>query len=141
MVVINPWPACRADEDRFAGVRFSEKTPLEDGVKKFNEQVKRLGDADGLDLANGEAPLTAEEVIAAIRGWIPKQHPVKEDQLKQFQLIADTKMLPPGSRIHFNTGWVYNGHRFDVWWIDLTLPTGEKTIYTYRIRNRLFRSH
>jgi hypothetical protein len=129
-----------ADDDRLAGVRFREATHLKDGVQRFNEQVERLGKADGLDLARGEAPLTAEEVVAAIRGWIPAQHPVEDETLKKFRQIADSEVLPPGSSLHFTRGWVYEGHRFDVWWVDLSLPTGEKTAYAYRIRSRLFRS-
>lgn len=130
----------KGDEGRLAGVRFQKATPLKDGVNRFNERVEALGKADGLDLARDEAPLTAEEVVAAIRGWSPDQHPVRDETLKEFRKIAETETLPPGSSLRFTPGWVYKGHRFDVWWIDLTLPTGEKTIYKYRICSRLFRS-
>ena len=129
----------------FAGAAFNEDANLEDGVKRFNERTKELG--VGLD----EPPLTKDEVIAAIRGWIPKQNPVEAVMLESFQRVAETGILPAGSSFTFTTRWTgYNGYAFEVWWVDLTmpeiandedLPGQQRPVgYTYRIRARTLRS-
>jgi hypothetical protein len=112
---------------------------LGDAVTRFNSRAA----AD--PVGKGEPPLTEEEVIAAIRGWIPAYTPpVDPEMLKRFERIAADGKLPPGADFSFTTRWTgYNGYYFDVWWVDLTLrsPAGEVVGgYTYRIRDRKIRS-
>jgi hypothetical protein len=136
-------PVPSNDGDNRPGVLFKVETSLEDGVKRFNERVTTLG------VGNGQLPLTADEVAAAIRGWIPQQHPVKPEILKIFQEIAETRRLPPGSSIDFtsySTG--YNGFTFEVWWVDISIGPVDRNKkdpvigygYTYRIRDQKIRS-
>ena len=85
-----------------------------------------------------ELPLTEAEVVASIRGWIPEHTPgVTDDVYNQFQEIAESHTLPEGAELSFCPGWTgYRGYRFKVWWIDLSIKTGEKTGYTFRIRDQ-----
>jgi hypothetical protein len=108
---------------------------LADTVAAFNTEAAR--DAIG----RHEPPLTEDEVVAALRGWIRKRHPVSDDVYKLFQAIAETRQLPEGAELTFTTAWSgYNDLHFDVWWVDLSLSTGQGTGYTYRIRDRKIRS-
>jgi hypothetical protein len=118
---------------------FAAETPLAAAVERFNAQAKL--DPIGKD----QPPLTVDETVAAIRGWVRKHHSVTDEYYQAFQKIADTATLPAGSRLDFTTGWKnYNGYDFVVWWVDLTLsppsPGGSEPAtaagYTYRIRDR-----
>jgi hypothetical protein len=105
---------------------------LAEAVKSFNEQAKTE-----IFVGRNQPPLTEEEVVAAIRGWIRKQAPVDNDTYAIYEKIASTKMLPARATITFTTRWEgYNGYNFDVWWIDLSVMTGETTGYGFRIRDR-----
>lgn len=123
-----------ADDGNYAGVQFERETALAEGVERFNDRVKVLG------IGQDEPPLTSDEVVAAVRGWIPERPAVAPEVLKQYRKIAGSGKLPPGSSISFTRGWIYGGYRFEVWWIDLNIMTGEKTGYTFRIRDRTIRS-
>ncbi len=109
---------------------------LADAVKDFNARAAK--DKTGKD----QPPLTVAEVVAAIRGWIRDQTPsATDDVYRAFQKVAMTKQLSEGARLSYCTGWLgYNGYDFDVWWVDLTLPTGARTAYTFRIRARMINS-
>jgi hypothetical protein len=73
-------------------------------------------------------------------GWIREQVKATDDVYKVYQTIADTKTLPEGATLTFTTGWSgFNGHHFDVWWVDLTIKTGPNTVYTFRLRDRKLR--
>jgi hypothetical protein len=110
--------AIQAADDPFA-------TPIKTAVDKFNQRT--AGQADFLS----QSPLTEEEVIAAIRGWIPEHTPgVTNEVYDQFQQIAESGMLPHGAELRETDRW--NGYRdfvFEVWWIDLSIKTGEGTGY------------
>jgi hypothetical protein len=118
---------------------FSAETPLTTAVEQLNGRAK-------LDpVGKTQPPLTVDETMTAIRGWICKQHPVPDTYYEAFQKIADTLTLPAGPRLDFTTGWKnYNGYDFVVWWVDLTLadPAGAKSeralasSYTFRIRDQ-----
>lgn len=118
---------------------FAAEIRLATAVERFNARAKL--DAVG----KAESPLTAEEVVAAIRGWVRKQHPVPDAFYNAFQTVANTQTLPAGSRLDFTTGWQKNnGHDFVVWWVDLTLSDpaapgsdpATTAAFTYRIRDR-----
>jgi hypothetical protein len=112
---------------------------LASAVEAFNARAK--SDPVG----NTQPPLTVDETVAAIRGWIRKQHPAPDEYYRAFQKIADTLSLSAGSRLDFTTGWKnYNGFDFVVWWVDFTIsdPSSARPdpattgSYTFRIRDR-----
>jgi hypothetical protein len=105
---------------------------LEAAIEDFNQQA--LADPIG----TSQPSLTEEEVIAAIRGWIPENTPGVTDEIYgKFQEIAESRVLPNGADLSFCSGWTgYRGYSFEVWWIDLSIKTGENTGYTFRIRDQ-----
>ncbi len=106
-------------------------TALADAVKAFNAEASM--DRVGKD----QSPLTEDEVVAALRGWIRDKVPASDEIYDAYQTIAETRKLPEGSRLTRTTRWSgYNGYHFTVWWVDLNIRTGENTGYTYRIRDR-----
>jgi hypothetical protein len=108
--------------------------PLSEAVKEFNQKAQK--DPTG----KNEPPLSEDEVVAAIRGWIREQVPASDPVYNAFQNVAKTKQLPPNATLTFTTNWEgFNGLDFDVWWIDLTLFQGPKSGYTYRLRDRKIR--
>jgi hypothetical protein len=104
---------------------------IETAVNRFNEETGHRAEVRSLPL------LTEEEVVAAIRGWIPEHTPgVTTEIYDEFQRIAESGWLPEGARLSVIDGWRgYRGFVFEVWWIDLTISTGESTGYTFRIRD------
>jgi hypothetical protein len=117
-----------------AGDEKVKPVTLADAVKSFNQMAKK--NAIGKD----QPALTGDEVVAAIRGWVREQVPATDEVYKVYQTIADTKELPEGARLRFTTKWIgFNNHEFDVWWIDLDVKTGAKTMYTFRIRDQKLR--
>jgi hypothetical protein len=110
-------------------------TSLKKAVEAFN--AKAATDSIGKD----QPPLTEDEVIASIRGWIRKRNPISDEGYKVYQEIAEKRELPEGVYLSPLTGWHgYNDMHFDVWWIDLHIPMGERKGYSYRIRERMIRS-
>lgn len=105
---------------------------LKAAVVKFNEgaQTHLVGKT--------QLPLTQEEVVAAIRGWIPESTPgVTEEIYEKFQAIAESGELPANAQLSSKSVWTgYRGYHFKVWWIDLSIETGAGTAYTFRIRDQ-----
>lgn len=118
--------------------QVSEGNPqsLTKAVESFN------GKASSNSIGKTQPPLTDDEVIAAIRGWIPKHTPgVADVTYERFQEIAATGTLPDDAKLTFTTSWTgYRGFQFQVWWVDLSIKLDpEKTGvrgYTFRIRNQ-----
>jgi hypothetical protein len=114
---------------------------IAEAVKQFN--VRAQADAVG----KTQPPLTSDEVIAAIRGWIPEEHPKCEYYLPQFRKIAETGIIPVGSYLDFIPGWIgYQGYDYEVWWVDLFVPgTAEQKAahhagYRFRLRAQMISS-
>jgi hypothetical protein len=109
--------------------------------RSLREAVAAFNVAAQLDpVGKGQPPLTDEEVIAAIRGWIREKVKASDEVHAAYQKIAETGRLPKEAELDFTTGWIgFRGYDFDVWWIDLTLRNGEGTGYTYRIRDQKLR--
>jgi hypothetical protein len=104
---------------------------LADAVKEFNQSA--ADDPVGLT----EAPLTEDEVISSLRGISRGQNPrMTDDVYNAFQKIIITRMIPAKAKLGFTNGWTYNGYAFTVWWVDLSVMTGDATGYTYRLRDR-----
>ena len=117
-----------------AGDEKGKVATLADAVKEFNQRAQK--DATGKD----QPALTEDEVVAAIRGWIRERFPATDEVYKVYQTIADTRRLPEGATLTFTTKWSgFNGHEFDVWWVDLNIKNGADTGYTFRIRDQKLR--
>ncbi len=110
----------------------TDPSSLKAAIEDFNE--KALTDPIG----KSQPSLTEEEMIAAIRGWVPENTPGVTDEIyDKFQEIAESRSLPDGADLSFCSGWTgYRGYSFNVWWIDLSINTGENTGYTFRIRDQ-----
>ena len=107
---------------------------LAEAVKEFNQRAQNAA------TGKTQPPLTEDEAVAAIRGWIRERVPATDDVYQVYQTIADTRMLPEGATLRFTTGWSgFNGHDFDVWWVDLNIKTGPNTGYTFRLRDQKLR--
>lgn len=108
----------------------SGEVSLDDAVNAFNLAASRN------PIGKFQEPLTVDEVIAAIRAWNERRNPVDEETLKKYREIASTRRLPKNGKIDFTTAMGRDGFHFDVWWVDLTVMTGERKGYTFRIRDR-----
>jgi len=109
----------------------AEDIPLAKAVREFNEKAK--ANATGKD----QPPLTTDEVVASIRGWIRERISATDEVYGAYQKIADSGMLPPGAYLSYTTGWKgFNGYDFDLWWVDLTISTGKNSGYTFRLRDQ-----
>jgi hypothetical protein len=110
---------------------------LADAVQGFNARAKSN------PIGKDEPPLTEDEVVAAIRGWIREQSPATDQVYSIYQAIADQRRLPTAAALDFCTSWTgHNAHHFDVWWIDLSIRTPETPNslgYNLRIRDRKLR--
>jgi len=109
---------------------------LKEAVATFNAITAKYG------VGKSELPLTEEEVVAAIRGWVPEQesHPPSKKVYEEYQKIGATGKLPKGAHFTLITGSTgYKGYDFDVWWIDLYVETGGEKQHVFRIRNRFLR--
>ncbi|MEM7576724.1 MAG: hypothetical protein AAF328_04535 [Planctomycetota bacterium] len=102
-------------------------------VEAFN--AKAADDPTG----QGQPPITVDEVVAAIRGWIPDLGPDIDDAtFDRYQQIAETGVVPPGTVLGSMTRWHgYRGFVFQVWWVDLNLPSDGEGFhgYTFRLRD------
>lgn len=113
-------------------VDTAETTSLAMAVMEFNAKTRNHS------IGKSQLPLTDDEVVAAIRGWIPKQTPGVTDEIyKQIQEVAESRELPKNTSLSFCSGWTgYRGYAFKVWWVDLTIMNSDKTGYTFRIRDQ-----
>jgi hypothetical protein len=114
------------------------QTSLADEVKKFNQSAAKD------PIGKNEPALTEDEVVAAIRGCVKQKYPdMPAETYAAMKRIADTGQLQKGSAIeHLNSWGVINGYNFDVWWVDLNIPSSDgKGGYTYRIRDRKIKAY
>jgi hypothetical protein len=116
------------------GDEKAKTVTLAEAVKEFNQR------AGSDETGKAQPPLTEDEVVAAIRGWIREQLPAPDDVYGVYQTIAGTKKLPEGAKLTFTTKWSgFNKHEFDVWWVDLHITLGLGTGYGFRIRDQKLR--
>ena len=101
---------------------------IRDGVAELNAKSKHH------EIGKSQEPLTAEEVVGGIRRWL-QEHSVSSERRAKFERIADSCVLNPGDELSFATSLNNSGHRFNVWWLDLTVDD-----YTLRIRDRTISS-
>jgi hypothetical protein len=119
---------------------------LSSAVDQFNKKAQRnatgraqppLTDAEVIAAIRAWTPLTDDEVIAAIRVLTRKTTGVTDEVYQAFQKIAETQQLPKGAELSYTTGWTgYRDYHFHVWWINLSIPTGENPGFSFRIRDR-----
>jgi hypothetical protein len=104
---------------------------LPDAVLLFN--IETLSTA----FFKEQPPLTEEEVVAAIRSWSREATPgVTDEVYDRYQQIAETGTLPEDAELRLLRTYARDGFMIDVWWIDLTIRTGERTGYSFRIRDQ-----
>src|SRR5688500_5611643 len=74
----------------------ASETPLKAAVENFNQKARMNL------IGKTQPPLTEDEVVAAIRGWIPKHTPgVTDEVFDLFQEIAESRELPDGAELSF----------------------------------------
>ncbi len=129
-----------------AGEPPSASIPLKDAVEDLNRRAAeylrpwvRQGDLPENRLP---APLTVEDVVAAIRGWDRKKvTDVEAPYYRIYQEIAETQTLPPGAKLGWHTQWVRPDEtdKFEhcVWRVrlDLKLKIGKSHGYGFVVRN------
>src|SRR5207248_1307054 len=68
-----------------------------------------------------------------------KKRPVADETYRIYERIAETKVLPPKSRLHFWTQWLGSDpndkFEYRVWNIGLNVSTGENTGHGLAIRH------
>ena len=77
--------------------RSESSTALKDAVTTFNTKARQN------HIGMNQPVLTEDEVIAAIRGWIRKEHPVSDEIYDAFQKIAETGQLPKKAVLDYTT--------------------------------------
>ncbi len=125
-------------------------TPLAEAVKAFNEKVaQHRFDVEGsqtspLPKAKWPAPLTEDEVIAAIRGRDRKKVPVTEAMNRIVDKIAESKILPPHAQLYFWEDWRQDDEsdkdEYRIWGITLDAMIGKNKGDGFRIRNQKLES-
>lgn len=103
-------------------VQIEERMSLEQAIREFNYK------AEHHSVGKTQPPLTADEVVAAIRGKNA------EDNTRLGE-IADTRFLISGEQLSFTPGWITEGNYVTVWWIDLSVKG-----HGLRIRDRTLSS-
>ncbi len=108
--------AAAVSDDELARRGYRTDISVDDAVKEFNTRAQRD------PIGEKQPPLTAEEVIAAIRGWDREKEPIDGAAYEKIKKIADTGRMPRGAFLRFIPGWLaYKGYDIDVWWIDLQI--------------------
>src|SRR5262245_13751413 len=83
------------------GKAADQPRPLEVAVSEFN--LRQLEHSRG----KLQPPLTTDEVVAAIRGWIRERAPVSDEIYETFQEIAKIGELPPRATLTHTSLWIY----------------------------------
>lgn len=107
---------------------------LEEAVDKFNQKSQET------KIGKDQPPLTVDEVIAAIRAWDRKKIPASDKVYEAYQKIAESRVLPDKAEFDFMTGFTNDRFEFDVWWVNLSISTGPKSGYGFRIREQILSS-
>jgi hypothetical protein len=116
-------------------------TSLAEAIRAFNER------ASVDPVGKGEAPLTEEEVVAAIRWWdrdrkpaLPEA-PVPEALARRFLRIAEAREFPADASFETLTKFKPGGdYLFTIWSVRLVLPRGGGYSYDIEVRHRMVRS-
>ena len=114
----------------------SDFSALATAIEVFNAQSLKS------PIGKDQAPLTQEELVAAIRLAERKEHPSASDALfASFQRIAQTGKLPAGAEFEVLTGLDPGAdYLFDVWYVRIMLPKEDGGTYSFPIRSRIIRS-
>ena len=89
---------------------YPEATPLARAVGEFNERAKQT------EIGKTQPPLTAEEVLAAVRDWNSKEDPIEPKMFAALQEAAKGGMLPKGAYLSYSSGSLSrNGYDIDAW--------------------------
>ncbi len=104
----------------------SEAVPLAEAVAAFNrsDSMNQPGE--------NEPPLTVDEVVAAIRTWDRRRHPVDDEVYELIKEIAESRTMPPNA-------WFRSIRRIgmlDLHTVDLGMTLADKSGFVFRIRDR-----
>lgn len=129
-----------------AGSRGEPPTPLGEAVEAVNRKAATgFLDAERLRTPllpkeRRPAPVTVEEVVAAIRGWDRKKEKVPDATYRMFEGVAESKSLPPGAALSVRDDWVHPGgedkYEYRVWRVQLDVMTGKDTGYGFVVREQ-----
>lgn len=112
----------------------SKESELVKAVRQFNELNSQIIDKQ-------RTPITAEEVIAAIRAKVWRQmgnktyHPDAHSQAI-LEAIAEDQAFPKGSHFSCMTKLSSGDFEIGVWYIDLRVNSQSEKQYQVRIRNQ-----
>ena len=136
-----------------AGVTLSYAESQEEMLRMFDRDVtKEMPPAEAVANFNQKYPdanpLTEEEVVASIRGWDRKAHPVNNATYALYLRVAEERILPRGMYFSRIPELRDSEYVYEVDWKDLTLisiPQDQKDPeigfgYNYRIRARFISS-
>ena len=99
---------------------------LEDAVAAFNRIAAEN------EIGKTQKPLTAKEVIAAMRSWGERKE-CSEETRTVFQQIIETNELRPGDQLSFTSRRISEGHVFDVW--EVRFGDGKGSTAWFKIRD------
>ena len=107
--------------------------PLSDEVAAFNARSRT--DFVGMY----EPPITEDEIVTTIRERLPNLN--ASNRVKGiYARIADTRRLPRGATLQSISRHRTSGEDFIVWWINLSVMTGNNSGYGLRIRENNYPS-
>ena len=136
-------PAAPADEEE---PDARARIELAAAVAKVNEELQKyFTEVDSrrdepLPKEKRPAPLTVDEVLAAIRQWKPKDSRIAQAALPIFQGIAESKVLPPPprARLYHHDQWFDNDrddrYEYRIFRYQLDVMTSETTGHGLAIR-------
>ena len=114
------------------GASQGGQNSLIEAIFHFNK--KSLSDSIGAS----QAPITEEEVVAAILLWeSPSNAPISDELLGIFKSIAESKALPGNAIFESLNGYDRGGsHIFDVWSVRIKIERAGSS-YAFVIRERV----
>lgn len=130
----DPW-----SHQRLSSQGYPQEISLQRAVDIFNQDAQR--DVTG----RTQPPLTADEVVAAIRAWDVKQQPMKKKFFQLYQRVAKSGVMPTGAYIFFTKGYVdFNGYDIEFWEIYMLVGLDEYPLspsnptFDHTIRGRVY---
>jgi hypothetical protein len=114
----------------------NQAVPLAEAIAEFNHAS--LADPIG----GREAPMTEDEVVAAILLWEREtDSPVSEALFRTFKDIATSRRLPGNAAFESLNGYDRGGdHVFDVWSVRIRMDREDGSSYAFVLRERKLRS-
>ena len=122
---------------------YFKEMKVEEAVAEFN--LRALSNRIG----KTQPPLSAEEVLTAIRSWEIGEEPIDRNVFGEFQKISKSGLFPKGAYIDFFSGYnARNGHDIEAWIIfikvrlnqNYDMEQDERPLYSHKIRMKFISS-